>query len=318
MKWIGCTLLGLIFFACRDKQPAQKEGDTSFDFQGFNAYFKKAALPYHLPDSELLNNTDTTYLRNVPFLDLIPDSIKMKMLGKAAKVRYVPVARLGGEGKETYYILKAVENSRKAALLVTLDRNNNYTAAFPFLIPDKVPNTTQVSTIDKSFSVTRTVSRKSKDDVVTEGKDVYAYNEASKAFTLIMTELLDEDSVELINPIDTFSKKTLFAGDYGTGKKNLVSIRDGRNSKELDFYIYFERGDDDCTGQLKGTAFFTSGKTAVFRQGGEACVLEFQFTPGSVILKEAGGCGLYRGIKCTFDGTYKKIKPAKKKAGAKK
>ncbi len=45
---------------------------------------------------------------------------------------------------------------------------------------------------------------------------------------LIMTDALDDKVTELTNPIDTFSRKQKYTADYGRGKMNLVSIRDGR------------------------------------------------------------------------------------------
>ncbi len=43
-----------------------------------------------------------------------------------------------------------------------------------------------------------------------------------------MTDALEDKVTELLNPIDTFLRKHKYAADYGSGKLNLVSIRDGR------------------------------------------------------------------------------------------
>ncbi len=299
--------------------PAATNPDTGFDYESFAKAFKKAETPYSLSDTGLLQLTDTTSLSNSAFEALLPDSVKQKLLGKLpAKARYVPLARFSNKGTESYFIIKVAGKDRQSALLVSFNKDASFGGALPFLVPDRDPKTVQVSTLDKSFTVSRAVSRKGEDDVITEGKDVYAYNSAANAFTLIMTDLLDDSSVELINPIDTFARKHPFAGDYGSDKTNLVSIRDGRSPQELNFYIHFEGTDGDCIGELKGTAFFTSSKTAVYRQGGDPCVLEFAFTSTGVTLKEAEGCGLHRGLKCTFDGVYKKIKTTKKSSAQKK
>ncbi len=63
-----------------------------------------------------------------------------------------------------------------------------------------------------------------------------------------MTDPLDDKITELINPIDTFSRKNKYAADYGTGKMNLVSIRDGRKNDQLTFFIHFEKNNGACTG----------------------------------------------------------------------
>jgi hypothetical protein len=148
---------------------------------------------------------------------------------------------------------------------------------------------------------------------VTEGKDVYAYNADSKAFTLVMTDLLNESDLELINPIDTFPKQHKWAGDYVKNKKNMVSIRSTKNAAEFLFFIHFEKEEEECKGELKGTALMTSGTTAVYRQGGTPCVLEFTFKGNTVSLKEIEGCGSFRDVACFFDGSFTKKKEPKPK-----
>jgi len=324
MKWTGFLLMCFVFVACgpnkaEEKQPENEE--TGFSFQTFSARFPKAELTYSLSDSDLIKNKDTAALRNAVFASYIPDSVLVKALGKTSKASFVPLAKLDGKDKETFFIVKAVGNKRTAALIVAFNGDGTFGAAFPFLVPDNDSKTSQSSAIDKALSISRAVSHRVEDGVTTEGKDVYAYNPNSKTFTLIMTDLLDDSVTEIINPIDTFAKTNAFAGDYTSDKKNLVSVRDGRNKNEINFYIYFEKDGGDCTGELKGTAFFTTGTTAVYRQSGDACVLELQFSANSVTLEEDEGCGLHRGLKCSFNGVYKKKKATKtgtSKKGVKK
>ena len=306
-------MIPLIFaISCDNEKKVPEQEESVFNYERFSARFQEASLPYNLADSTLLNNKDTAGIYNVAFPGFIADSIKTKLFGKNAKIKYIPLVKVGDDKKEKYFIVKAVSGNRKAAILVAFDEGQ-YGASFPFLNLDADANTTQVSSIDKAYSISRNVSRKTAEDVTTEGKDVYAYNKAAKNFTLIMTDVLDERSISLLNPIDTFPRKNKFAGDYGKDKTNLVSIRDGKDDNEVNFFIHFEKGEEKCTGELKGTAFFTSSKTAVYRQGGDACVLEFHFTSTAVTLKEIEGCGLHREMKCLFDGTYNKKKPLKTK-----
>ncbi|HEY0058464.1 MAG TPA: hypothetical protein VGB56_04975, partial [Flavisolibacter sp.] len=245
-----------LFVSCgNDKaaEPTATNPDTGFDYEGFAQSFKKAETPYSLSDTGLLQLTDTTSITNTAFEALVPDSVKRKLLGKLpAKTRYIPLVRFSNKGAESYFILKVAGNGRESALLVSFNKDGSFGGALPFLVPDRDPKTVQVSTLDKTFTISRGVSHKGEDEVITEGKDVYGYNSAANAFTLIMTDLLDDSSVELINPIDTFARKHQFAGDYGSDKANLVSIRDGRSPQELNFYIHFEGKDGDCIGELKG------------------------------------------------------------------
>jgi hypothetical protein len=305
--------------ACNDdKKEPEQEDKHVFSYQEFSKQFSEASLPYQLSDTALLNDKDTSTIKSNSFISLIPDSIKLAIFGKPEKTRYLPLVYFKEKGKGNYFLVKAINGARVAALLVIFDKDENYATVFPFLVPDKDPQTNQVSYLDKSFSISRNINRRTKDDVLTEGKEVYAYNEESKNFTLIMTDLLDDSKTELLNPIDTFPKKQQFSGDYFQGKNNLVSIRDGRDSREINFFIHFVKEGESCTGELKGTALFTTTKTAVYRQGGDPCVLELHFGSSNVTVKEIEGCGSHRGMQCLFDGTFSKKKTISNKQSVKK
>ena len=319
MVRIGFYLMLMAIVACNtDKKAVPEESAEigAFNYSTFSNRFKEVALPYLLTDTALLNNKDTAAIRNEEFLNYIPDSIQTKLLGKASKVSYVPIAHFVNGKNEQYFIMKASSGNKKAALLTVFDKEQNFSGAFPFLIPDTDPKTTQTSTIDKTLSISRFVTRKMPDDAVIEGRDVYSYDVASKNFTLIMTDILDDKNLELLNPIDTFSRKHQYAADYIKDKRNMVSIRDGRSANEINFFIHFERMNGECNGELKGTALMTSSKTAVFRQGGNPCVLEFHFTGNSVRLKEVEGCGSHRGVQCVIEGSFPKKKLPKPETSA--
>jgi hypothetical protein len=311
----GIFLLLLAIAACNSNKKtttAEEENDTAFSYETFADRFQESSLPYQLTDSGFLNNKDTASIQSEVFANYISDSVKTKLLGKTtSKVTYIPLVHFKQANKEQYFVVKAVSGSKKSALLVVFDKNAQFLNAFPFLIPDSDPKTTQVSSIDKYFSINRAVSRKMPDDAIVEGKDVYAFDKATKSFSLVMTDILEDNTQELINPIDTFAKKTQFAGDYIKDKRNMVSIRDGRNEKEIQFFVHFERMNGECNGELKGTALMTSSKTAVYNQGGDACRLEFHFTSNAVRLKEVEGCGQYRGVKCVIEGSFSKKKESK-------
>ena len=133
-----------------------------------------------------------------------------------------------------------------------------------------------------------------------------------------MMKKLDEQNAELINPIDTFAKTRKFAGDYVKGKRNLVSIRNGRTPNQALAFIHLEDETGECSGELKGEILFTSSSSAIYRQGGDPCVLQFTFAGSSVTLKEEQGCGNHRGLDCPMEGTYTKKKEPKLKTSGKK
>ena len=185
------------------------------------------------------------------------------------------------------------------------------------LRPDASAATMQSVTLDRRYSITRTMLRKNPDGSMSEGKDVYVLNNEAKNFMLIMTDALEDKPAELINPIDTLPRKHKFSADYGTGKMNLVSIRDGRKNDRISFFVHFEKNNRECTGELKGEAMIRSSGTAEYREAGDPCILKFIFTGGSVTLKEEG-CGSRRGLQCLFDGSFPKKKIIKPKTVAKK
>ena len=60
-------------------------------------------------------------------------------------------------------------------------------------------------------------------------------------FMLIMTDALDEKTVEVINPIDSFSRKNKFSADYQKDKLNFVSIRDSKKAGRLVFLCILKK-----------------------------------------------------------------------------
>lgn len=310
----------LAIIGCKDKKQTSEtdEAAGAFNYETFANRFTASKLPYALTDTGLLRNKDTAALRIATFSRFVADSVKQKVFGKTSNIRFIPLAKIEVPKGESYFITKAIGPNSKAALVSVFDKEKNYAATFPLLVPDADEATSQSSIIDKTYTISRNVARKRKDDVTIEGKDVYVYNNDAKTFTLIMTDILDERAQEVINPIDTFARRHKFSGDYVKDKKNIVSIRDGRNPNELLAFVHFEKEETNCTGELKGGLLLTSGTTAVYRQGGDPCVLEFKFTPGGVTLREAEGCGSHRGFNCVFNGMYPRKKEAKTKTSSKK
>ena len=237
--------------------------------------------------------------------------------GKAkpiAKIKYVALAKIKSAKNTTYYIVKAVTVNQRTALLLPFT-GGQYDAAFPFLVLDDDPTTTQVSSIDRSNGIVQSISQRKAGGTTAEGRNVYQYVPEAKTFTLLLTNPLNYKA-DVINPIDTLPRKNKLSADYVKDKKNFVSVRDGRSANQLMVFIHIEDG--DCTGEIKSEMLLTSPTTAVYRQSGDPCGLTLHFTSGSVTLKEEGGCGSRRGIDCSFNGTYPRKKAAKAKAVKKK
>lgn len=56
---------------------------------------------------------------------------------------------------------------------------------------------------------------------------------------------------------------------------------------------------------------------AEYREPGEQCALQFTFTNSSVTVKELEPCGSRRGLRCSFDGTYSRLRDQRSKPARK-
>jgi hypothetical protein len=242
----------------------------------------------------------------------IPDTAFNRLFGKADKPKIYPLSRVSGSGDGTYLFVKDLSADRKSIILLCFDKKNKFITGMPVLVPDANPATQQLFSIDKHLTISKNITRKNGDGTINDGKDVYVLNEPSRSFMLIMTDALDAQKVEVINPIESLARKNKYSGDYVRDKWNLVSIRDDKKPGRLNFFVHFEKK-NNCTGELRGEASFTSGNVAVHRSGGDFCVLQLRFTSSSVTIAEMEGCGSHRGIECVFEGTFPKKKEAKKK-----
>ena len=320
MYRMGVVLLGMLLMACNSsdkKEQGGKAADNDANPAGFSSRFPAATVPYQLSDTVLLNNKDTARLSADYLTALLADTTVKKVFGKTKGIVYSPMQKLTGSGKDAYYVVKATAGGKSAAFLLVFDNNGNYGAGMPFLVPDDKESTSQVSAVDKSFTVTKSTTERNGSDVTGEGKEVLAYDAGSKKFSLIMTDLLHDEG-GLINPLDTFPKTNKLAGDYYKNKKNLISVRDGRHPNQILVYIHTENSDGDCKGELKGEFILTSTKSAVYRQGGDPCILALAFSGNTVSMNEERGCGNYRGLDCPLDGTFTRKKEEKPKETTKK
>jgi hypothetical protein len=172
--------------------------------------------------------------------------------------------------------------------------------------------------LDKKYQITTYREKKKTGDLVNYKRNIYVFNSGVNDFTLILTEPNEEMIRDIINPIDTLSKKNKLSGDYIKDKKNFVSFRDGKNDKELLFFVHFEKDKGECNGELKGTVRMVSAKKAQYKEAGNPCTIEFTFGSSSVTMKEVEGCGSYRDIKCFFEGTYPRKKEPSSRSSRKK
>lgn len=320
LRYTFLLLIVGLMFSCKSKKK-DLSGDDPVEVTDFIDFFPEKQLAYQLSDTSLnKKEKDSLRISHKVFTQFVPDSLLQSVYGKTAPVIY-PLAKFSGD--ETYLFVKTVAGAKRAAFVLSFDKKNNFIAGMTVLVADGKAKGERSVVLDKKYALTKNISRKNADGSLSDGRDVYVLNKETKNFMLIMTDAIDDKVNEVINPIDTFSRKQKFTADYGSGKMNLVSFRDGRRADRLIFFMHFEKNNGECTGELKGEAILRSATQAIYREPGDPCAIQFNFTSSSVVVKELEGCGSRRGLRCSFDGVYprkKEIKPktVKSKTGARK
>ena len=307
--------------SCGDKKKPSLSGDEPVEAEDFVNSFELVKPTYEITDSLLARKEkDSLLISNKIFNQFVPDSVLAKIFGKNAKPKLYLMKRVVVEKQESYLFTKAIQSDKKAIIILCFDNDNKFIAAMPLLKDDGNALTTQVCGIDRKYQIYKTTYLKKNDASTGEGKEVYIFNADAGQFMLIMTEALDDRVKEVINPIDTLARSNKFSADYVKDKMNIVSIRDGGKPGKLSFFIHFEKNNGECTGELKGIATMSKTNIATYKQTGDACVIQFNFTSSSVSIKEMEPCGSHRGVKCSFDGSYprKKEKKPVRSSGSKK
>jgi hypothetical protein len=314
----NCLLLVLAFTVlsgCKGKKKSSLKGEDPVEITDFIEFFPVQSLPYNIGDTTLnKKEKDSLLINYAVFTQFVPDSFTNKVFGKGMKPKIYPMGKIKVSGAGNYLFVKAVSGEKRAGFVFVFDKKDKFIDGIQLLRVGQYPGAQQSVSVDKTYSINKIMTRRNADGSISDGKDVYGLSNGR--FILIMTDPLDDNVTELINPIEDLSRKHKYAADYGTGKMNLVSIRDGRKSDRLSFFVHFDRSSGACTGDLKGEAIIKSAAIAEYREGGDPCVLRFSFTSSSVTVKELEGCGSHRGLRCTFDGTFirkKEPKPAAKK-----
>jgi hypothetical protein len=309
-------LLLLLLFACKNKKTSLQD-DSTVTVSDFIDFFPEVKLPFTVFDTSLTKKpNDSMVIGQKNFTKFVPDSIYRKDFGKATPKIYA-IGRAIEKNKEKYLFVKALAGSKRVAYLLTFSKDDQFLRSMPLVKTGT--GTSAYGVLDPKFQITTYRETKKRADDVVYKRNVYFYDRNSDQFTLIMTEPNEDIIQDVINPIDTLSAKHKYAGDYVLNKRNFISIRDGKNASEIQFFVHFEKMNGECNGELKGEARLISNTVAQYAPGGNPCVLEFTFSGSKVTMKEKGGCGTYRDIKCFFEGSYyKKKKPTKIKPAGKK
>jgi hypothetical protein len=300
MNKIVLALLAICLLgACKSKH--KKAAGDEFTFEDFRDLFTAGTLPYKLtPDS----------LKTVPddSLAIAPELLKQFLTDSLATgtVKYFPLVYLEGN-TVNYFLVEAVGKSANTAYLCFTDKKGHYLNRLQ--VADVSPNAKST----RYFSVdTKQAVKITEEQVLSPGRtatreEFYGVAADGKT-TLIMTNSSGAAPAgQIFNPIDTLSHKHKLSGDYEAGETSLVSIRDGNDAKSFLFFITFSK-ESGCKGELSGTGHFTGTNKGEYKDKETDCGIAFQFSGGHLSIKEIGGCGAYRGVRCFFEGSFNKKK----------
>jgi hypothetical protein len=307
-KYLLLIVLSVFVWSCKSKKVSLAGNDDGeVSVSEFIDFFQPLAVPYSVTDTILKRKEPETAAINYKlFTRLLPDSLLTKYLGSAAKPRLYAIGKVMVPKGETYLYVKCVSGGRKMLDVLCFDRKDRFAAARPVLYSDNTNGVWGATGMDGKYTLSVTHFHKGANGEVYHTTDDYVYNDGGGGFTLILTESNEVKNrvVPVYNPIDTFPRKHKYSGDYAQDKRNLIAIRDGRDANRFLFFIHFEKDNGECKGELKGEAKFVSPGVARYRSYSDPCAVEFDFDGGGVSMKELGGCGVHRDIKCFFEGYF--------------
>jgi hypothetical protein len=309
-KYLLLIVLPVVLFSCKSKKVSLAVNDESVNISDFLESFQPLQMPYEVTDTILRRKDPETALINTGlFVRFVPDSILFRLFGKETRVRIYAIGRIRVPDAENYLFVKGTGRDRRILYILCFDKKNRFAAARAVLYSDNESGVTGKVDMDNKYTLTLLHQRKASDGQIFYHRDAYVFAEGT-GFSLILTESNEGKPkiAPVYDPIDTLPHKHRYSGDYAQDKRNLVSVRDGRDPSRFLFFVHFEKNGGTCKGELKGEAKFISPGVARFRSYSDPCAIEFTFIPEGVSLKETGGCGVHRDIPCFFEGYFERKK----------
>lgn len=302
MKRLVVMVLAIgLLGACRSGH--NKQGSEAMAYDAFRKSFPAAGLPYKMP-SDAMSKSDSGALDEEAVTHFLTDT-----LGGGQLHKFYPLAYITGRDVN-FFAVKAAAKSGNVGYLCFMDKKGHYLGSMR--VARQENNFRQYFSIDNKQLLKVTGETSTSPGHTSTKEDFFSINAAGKT-TLIMTNSTgDAVAGQLFNPIDTLAAKHKLSGDYTSGEMNLVSIRDGEDGKSFQFFITFSR-EGGCKGELLGTGRFTGANKGEYTDKETECGIAFQFSGNKLSIREIGGCGAYRGVRCFFEGSFTKKESSKKK-----
>jgi hypothetical protein len=301
-----------LLMACQGRK-ADITTDGDIDSESFIASFKPFQPPFRMTDTELAKEPGDSLLISAALMNrFFPDSVFSGDFPRGSKVRFHAIGAHATEEAESYLLLRATSSGKTMAYLLCFDADNNFRAALPVLrLPS--PKGGAEMLIEKNLSIH--VYRGKPIGVASNDvkRDVYVYNNAG-LFTLVMSENTGtaEDSRDIYNPIDSLPSKNPMSGDYVRNGRDFISVRDARLPDRLHFFVHMEREEGECLGELRGELDIVKPGLARYSKADDHCSMDFVIRSGTLTVRELSLCGNHRSVKCAFEGSYRRKRPALK------
>ncbi|SCC28375.1 hypothetical protein GA0116948_105168 [Chitinophaga costaii] len=312
---LAIFILGICLSACHTKKAKVLHGDPQ-TFDEFKSMFTPAAAPFKLPaDTLAIKLPDSLALKPATVQRFLNDTIGQHAFAPGVKRHFYPLYYFQTGEKDNiiqYLVLKVSGSGQSLAYLCIASKKGVYLNSLPVGRVSNADQQVQYFSLDSKSTIRVTTEDQVNGQTAQKEEVFAAYPDGRIA--LILTNSSGPVSPEkAFNPIDTLPRKHKLSGDYAAGSDGVISIRDGKDAKTFLFFISFSKNKGGCTGELNGTGTFTGVNKGEYKDKSSSCGITFRFSAGAVNIKEEGGCGAYRGIKCFFDGVYvKKIKKGSK------
>ena len=299
----------LFFISCKNEVP-KKVTDEGLKPKEFLTIVPEWSQPIFLEEKDLTTPVrDSQQIHLTTFKSYLSDSLYRETTCKNEKAAIAVLGKITASDKSVYLFVKAIAGKHKNISVLYFDDQQVCRGRLSLLDSKDIKSGIHYSVkVDARYNFYLINKKILADGSEWSGENIYYFDLSGLPIMAVTNTNEDLSNQILGNPIDSFPAKHKYSADYSTDKQNLVSIRDGRTDKTLQFFIHFSKRQGKCIGELKGEADWVNKSLAVYRDSKSPCVIEFRFAPKSVNIRETTGCGSYRDIKCIFEGTYPKVK----------
>ena len=309
-KW--CYMLVILFYACSNNE-AVLNGDEPIKPNQFVNAFKIINQGFEANDTNVFRFADTQKISLKVLNNVVPDTIISNWTNNDPKTIFKPVGRIAKSNLN--YLLLLIQKPKKNGLTaLVFDKNNKFIAYKNLITENEKQDKEYFKSIsinrEPTFYITRQKYNYKRELMFTKTGWAFSGNN----FMAVVNESNEPSTSNepLINPIDTLPINNKYSGNYTVNDRNILSLRDGYTPREYKFFLYMEKEDGKCVGELKGTMTLSDDNHATYAANGDPCIIDFTFNGNSISMKEKGSCGNRRSINCMFDDIYIKRKLVRK------